>query len=77
MMTDMYYRIFIFSREQAEQKKSIDNKMGKLSKLGTVVVNGVAKSYTDIVANMSQVKYSDSIKVAEGDIRKIKYTSPN
>lgn len=75
-MTDMYYRIFVFSREQAEQKKSVDTRMGKLSKLGTVIVNGVPKAYTDIVASMSQVKYSDSIKVTEGDIRKIKYSTP-
>ena len=75
-MTDMYFRIFIFSREQAEQKKQIDKKMGKLGTLGTVIVNGVPKAYTDIVASMSQVKYSDSIKVTEGDIRKIKYSTP-
>lgn len=75
-MTDMYYRIFIFSREQAEQKRTIDNRMGKPSKFGTVLVNGVPKTYTDIVASMAQVKYADSIKIAEGDIRKMKYSSP-
>lgn len=76
-MTDMYHRIFIFSREQAEQKKKLDNRMGKLSKFGTVMVNGVPKTYTDIIASMSQAKYADSIKIAEGDIRKMKYTTPN
>lgn len=72
-MADMYNRVFIFSREQMEQKKKIE---GREVQFGTVIVNGTKRIYTDIVLNMNSVKFSDSQKLIEGDIRKIRYVEP-
>lgn len=73
MLPDLYHRVFVFSKTQMDQKKEI---MGKNVKLGTVIVNGVNKPYTDIVLNMNSVRFSDTKKLIEGDIRKIRYTEP-
>lgn len=72
-MADIYNRIFIFSKEQMEQKKSIE---GKNAVFGTVIVNGAKRTYTDIVLSMDSVAFSDAQKLIEGDIRKIRYDSP-
>ena len=77
MSKDIYKRYFVFSKEHMDKKKAMDESMGKRSKFGTVVVNGVSKIYTDIVTNMDNCRYGDSILVIEGDIRKVKYTNPN
>jgi hypothetical protein len=77
MAVDIYRRIFVYSRQQQEDKMNIDRKMGRNSKFGTVIVNGVPKTYTDIVTNMSKCKFSDSIIVCTGDIRKIKFEAPS
>lgn len=72
-MPDLYHRIFIFSKEQMEQKKAIE---GKNAKFGTVIVNGAKRTYTDIVLSMDSVAFSDAQKLIEGDIRKIRYETP-
>lgn len=77
MAVDIYKRYFIYSRQQQEDKMNIDRKMGRNSKFGTVLVNGVAKTYTDIVTDMSKCKFSDSILICSGDIRKIKFVAPS
>lgn len=76
MAIDIYYRCFIFSREQYEQKESINRKLGKVTTLGQVLVNGIPKPYTDILTSMSRARFSDSVEVISGDIRKIKYEPP-
>lgn len=76
MESNIYKRYFVFSKEQMDKIKSINAKMSKRITFGTVVVNGSAKIYTDIVTNMDKCKYADSILVTEGDIRRIKYTNP-
>nr|DAF39562.1 MAG TPA: hypothetical protein [Caudoviricetes sp.]DAJ52647.1 MAG TPA: hypothetical protein [Caudoviricetes sp.] len=73
-MTDIYHRYFVFSRLQMEAMKERSTKLGRDIEFGKVVVGGVKKEYTDILLDMSQAKYPDSIKVAEGDIRRIVYT---
>lgn len=73
-MTDIYHRYFVFSRLQMEAMKERSTKLGRDIEFGKVVVGGVKKEYTDILLDMSQAKYPDSIKVAEGDIRCIVYT---
>jgi hypothetical protein len=57
-----------------EAMKERSTKLGRDIEFGKVVVGGVKKEYTDILLDMSQAKYPDSIKVAEGDIRRIVYT---
>ena len=64
MPQDIYYRYFVFSRTQMETIRIREE----------VIVDGVPKEYTDILLDMSAAKYPDSIKVAEGDIRRIVYT---
>ena len=76
MAIDIYYRCFIFSREQYEHKESINRKLGKVTTLGQVLVNGIPKPYTDILTSMSRARFSDSVEVISGDIRKIKYEPP-
>lgn len=72
-MRDIYYRYFVFSRTQMDDIRRRNAKLGREVEFGTVVVGGVKKEYTDILISMDQVKYPDSIKVAEGDIRFIGY----
>lgn len=69
----MYYRYFVYSAEEENLKQKIH---GKNAKFGTVIVRGVPKRYTSIVANLADSK-ADAIVVIKGDIRKIKYTPPS
>lgn len=72
-MVDMYNRIFIFSREQMNRKKTIE---GKNATFGTVVVKGSNKIYTEIIRKITPNLPSDYEIVTSGDIRKIKYFPP-
>lgn len=76
MAIDIYFRCFVFSREEYEQKMNIDRKLGKVTKLGQVLVNGIPKPYTSILTSMSRARFADSVEVISGDIRKIKYEPP-
>ena len=73
MPTDIYERIFIFSKEQMDRKKQIE---GKNAKFGTVTVNGVSKIYTAIIRRITPNLPSDYQIITSGDIRKIKYFPP-
>nr|DAF97737.1 MAG TPA: hypothetical protein [Myoviridae sp. ctYA416] len=72
-MQDIYYRYFVFSRTQLEDIKRREEKLGRYATIGKVIVDGIAKEYTDIILNMESAKYADSIIITEGDIRKITY----
>lgn len=72
-MADSNNVIFIFSQQQMQERIRI---LGKETKFGTVVVNGTRKTYTDIVKSMSNLKFSDSYKLIEGNLNDIKYTEP-
>lgn len=76
-MASIYERCFVYSPTQKDELVRIESKdrVDKF-KLGTVIVNGVAKNYTEIVTDMSKVKYPDATLVIKGDIRRIKFTSP-
>lgn len=73
MPTDIYERIFIFSKEQMDRKKQIE---GKHAKFGTVIVNGSSKVYTAIIRRITPSLPSDYQIITSGDIRKIKYFPP-
>ena len=77
MVSDIYKRYFIFSREQQKKRIEIETKLGKSTVFGTVIVNGSSKIYTDIVLNMDDCRHADSILVIMGDVRKLKYTDPS
>lgn len=74
MTTDIYYRYFVFSRTQMEDIKRREDKLGRVHRFGKVIVNGVSKEYTDILTDMKKAVYPDTIKITEGDIRKLVYT---
>lgn len=44
---------------------------------GNVIIKGVPKMYTDIVANPDNVRFNDAKILTSGDIRTIKYTKSN
>lgn len=69
----MYYRYFVYSAEEEALKQKIH---GANAKFGTVVVRGVPKRYTSIVADPSNTK-PDALIICKGDIRKIKYNPPS
>ena len=68
-------KYFLFSREQMEFRKIMEAKQGKKFKVGTVIINGVRKPYTEM-SDSGKSRYSDANIVAHGDISKIKYTPP-
>lgn len=73
----IYTRYFVFSQTQMQDKINIASSMSsKKPKLGKVVVNGVARDYTEMVTDMARCRYSDAVLVTKGDIRTIKFTEP-
>ena len=68
----LYYRYFVYSSEEEALRIKFH---GNNASFGTVVVRGVPKRYTSIVADLKDTK-ADAIVVIKGDIRKIKYTPP-
>lgn len=72
-VNSMYLRYFMYS---AEEESLVQKVHGNDVQFGTVSVNGVAKRYTSIVRDPAQSK-SDAVVVTKGDIRKIRYTTPN
>ena len=77
-MSSIYERCFVFSITQADELRNVENTMRadprNKFKLGHVVVNGVAKEYTEIVTSLDRARYPDARLVAKGDIRKMKFT---
>ena len=72
----IFNRIWVYSSAEANRLKDT-NRGGSSSniKLGTVVTEGgVAKPYTSIVRNVSQIHEADAVIVASGDMRKTHYT---
>lgn len=72
----IYHRIWVYSRAEADQMKSLNSGVSSANlKLGTVVTdNGIAQPYTSIVRNSSEIRESDAVIVATGDIRKVHFT---
>ena len=72
--TDLYHRVFIFSQQQMDLKIELGKKKdGKAPKIGTVIVNGTSKMYTDILRSADEIRFSDSIVLLSEDIRKVKF----
>lgn len=77
-MSNIYFRYFIFSKEQKENRITIETTNGgKKPTFGTVVVNGIRKEYTDIVTSVDNIRWPDYKVLTSGDIRKISYTEPS
>ena len=71
-----YMRYFIYSTEQMKLKRQMQKKLGRELVLGTVIVKGEQKAFTEMVESLSSVRYSDAEIVIYADIRDIKYTNP-
>ena len=75
-MSDKYY--CVFSREQYQLKKEIENKVNRIQQPKEVLVNGTFKPFTEMIKvadgeNWSnKALYSDAIIVAIGDKDKLK-----
>ena len=72
-----YMRYFIYSPSQMKIRRDIERKLGRNLVLGTVIVKGEQKQYTEIVSDLQNVRYSDAEIVTYGDIREIVYTNSN
>ena len=74
--SSIFHRIWIYSKSEAEQmRKTSKDLSSQEMAFGSVVTNGgVAKPYTSIVRKREDIAYTDSVIVAEGDIRKVHYT---
>lgn len=72
----IFNRIWVYSPSEATRLKDTNKGVSSTNiKLGTVVTEGgIAKPYTSIVRNISQIGESDAIIVATGDMRKVHYT---
>ena len=76
-MSNLYDRYFIFSRTQMERINDANTKAGRPAPVfGTVIVNGIAKTYTDKIIDMNKAPFADSVIITQGDVRKIKFTQP-
>lgn len=76
--TNIYHRYFIFSKQQMDTMIDIQKKRGGVAPVfGKVIIKGVPKMYTDIVADPNNIRYSDAKILVSGDIRTIKYTKSN
>ena len=72
---NIYHRIFIFSQTQMDQMMEMEKRRGNVTPIfASVIVNGVKKTYTDIVTDRRNIRYPDSRVLIEGDIRSIKHT---
>lgn len=71
----IYNRIWIYSFTEEEYlRNSHIGSSSKKFRLGVVVVNGIPKNYTSIIKSLDNIRFSDSVVVTRGDIRKVKYT---
>ena len=78
--SSIYERCFVYSRTQADEMINLSKSNSIANnkfKLGTVVVNGSNREYTEIVNSLDKARYPDAILVIKGDIRKLHFTEPN
>lgn len=68
-------KYFLYSSEQLKLRKSVEAKMGRTFKTGTVIVNGTRKPFTELSSKPTS-RFSDAIIVASGDPTLMNYTLP-
>ena len=77
-VNSIYERYFMYSPTQADELTKTENidrvDPRRKFKLGTVVVNGNARQYTEMVTSPTRARYADAKVVAKGDIRSMKFT---
>jgi hypothetical protein len=75
MATTSTYRYFIYSSEQMEFQKKMEEKAGRNYQVGTVIASGKKRPFTEL-SKTGESNYSDAKIIAEGEIKKFKYTLP-
>lgn len=74
MKINDYMRYFMFSSEQDKLMQKIESNLGRERVSRTVIVKGEQKKFTNIVKDPSEMRFSDAVEIAYGDIREMKYT---
>ena len=74
-MSDLKY--FIYSKEQFRERTEVEARLGRKFHVGTVIVRGQHKNYTQLVSNLDSIRYSD-YKIVEktNDLKSVKYNKP-
>lgn len=67
------YVYFLYSETQKKEREEIEKKMSRTFNVGTVVINGRKKSFTEM-AKKSSNRYPDCKVIAEGYKSKITFT---
>ena len=68
-------KYFLYSSEQLQLRKSVEQRMGNVFKPGTVIVNGKRRPFTELSSNPKS-RFADAIVVASGDPTLMNYTLP-
>lgn len=69
------YVYFLYSEQQYKDRSEIEKKMSRVFSLGSVIVGGRKKFYTELSRNSSN-RYPDCKIIAEGWKSKMTYTTP-
>ncbi len=72
----MAIKYFLYSSEQLNFRRKIEEKMGHKFRVGTVVYNGERKPFTEISSSPTS-RYADAKVVAKGDPSLMTYTPPS
>lgn len=72
----MAYKYFLYSSQELNFRKEMEEKMGKRFKLGIVFDKGKRLSFTQISSTPTS-QYSDSKVVAEGEESTFRFTPPS
>ena len=67
------YVYFIYSEQQEKERTEIENRMSRVFRAGTVVVNGRRRKFTELSLK-NKNRYPDCKVVAEGWKSKMTYT---
>lgn len=69
-------KYFIFSKQQLDERAANVSKFGGKFQVGTVIIGGVERKYTEIANSMNDLRYSDSIMVAHVELDRVRYKEP-
>lgn len=67
-------KTFIFSRSALSEKQALAAKVDKKYVVGTVIVNGKSRPYTELLPVGRKSRFEDAQDVITGQLNKIKYT---
>ena len=71
----MAYKYFLYSSQQANFFKTVEQNMGRTFHVGTVFYKGTKKSFTELSSTPTN-NYSDAKIVAEGEETSLRFTLP-